>query len=72
MLLLSCKECGANYFSAASRGQCPDCGADLAADSPAGGRDYGRPDISTGGNGVEFGRLWLAALGHTSARPDEA
>ena len=29
MLLLSCRECGVNYFSAASGAECPACGAEL-------------------------------------------
>ena len=33
VLLLSCEECGVNYFSAASGMECPDCGAEL---EPAG------------------------------------
>ncbi len=78
MLLLSCKECAATYFSAASTGRCPDCGADLTPDSPAGrrslagGRRFDPRDLREPDDGTEFGRLWLTALNHASARPGDA
>jgi hypothetical protein len=68
MLLLSCKECGATYFSTASTARCPDCGAHPAFDSPARGRAVYPPGLPGRGKGTEFGRLWMAALGQVSAR----
>ncbi len=69
VLLLSCEECGGNYFSAASGGECPDCGAELEPGSPplTSLMDVnGDGDHSNGnGNGArrsEYDHLWDLAL----------
>jgi hypothetical protein len=78
MLLLSCTECGATYFSAASAGTCPDCGGDLEAGSPTGGSllaayedaHDGHHRNVNGAHRSEFDRLWQALLGD-ELRPEE-
>ena len=71
VLLLSCEECGVNYFSAASGAECPDCGAELEPGSPPltplldvnGNGDH------SNGNGArrsEYDHLWDLALGVSS------
>jgi len=75
VLLLGCTECGGNYFSAASAGICPDCGADLEPGSPA-----RLPLVDLNGNGrhspgegvgpSEFHRLWQSLLGEELLRTE--
>ena len=77
MLLLSCKECGSNYFSAASGAECPDCGAELESGSPAGpvlldvNAEGGRSNGS-GARRSEFQHLWDMALGAESLPRENA
>ena len=67
MLLLSCEECGVNYFSAASGAECPDCGAELEPGSPPvtslldvnGDGDHSNRN---GARRSEYDRLWDLAL----------
>jgi hypothetical protein len=71
LLLLGCTVCGATYFSAASAGACPDCGADLVPGPPARRSlmdayedDHDVPRSNgNGAHGTEFERLWEALLG---------
>ena len=67
MLLLSCKACSANYFSAASAGSCPDCGAELGPGSPARlpamDLDGNGRGANGNGTGSEFDRLWQLLAG---------
>ncbi|OLE35030.1 MAG: hypothetical protein AUG48_11965 [Actinobacteria bacterium 13_1_20CM_3_68_9] len=79
MLLLSCTECGATYFSAASAGICPDCGADLEPGHPARRSllaDYedghgGHRSNVNGTHRTEFDRLWQALLGDELPHEDD-
>jgi ribosomal protein L37E len=74
VLHLSCKECGANYFSAAPTNGCASCGADLESSTP--GRRFLRQLAAerrySSGSAVgrtEFDHLWFAALGETARPP---
>ena len=77
MLLLSCKECGSNYFSAASGAECPDCGGELDSGSPAGpvlldvNAEGGRSNGS-GARRSEFQHLLDMALGAESLPTENA
>jgi hypothetical protein len=67
-LLLSCEECSVNYFSAASGGDCPDCGAELGPGSPllTSLLDVNGDGDHSNGNGTrrsEYDHLWDLALG---------
>jgi rRNA maturation protein Nop10 len=77
VLLLSCKECGGNYFSAASAGICPDCGADLEPGSPArlalmDVNGNGRHSLGDGVAPREFHRLWQSLLAEEPLRTENA
>jgi len=76
VLLLSCSTCSAHYFSAASTGTCPDCGAELAAGSPARSPVMDLDGNGHGSNGdrareSEFGRLWQLLLDQGPLRTDK-
>jgi hypothetical protein len=77
VLLLSCKECGSNYFSAASGAECPDCGAELESGSPPGpvlwdvNAEGGRSN-GIGARRSEFQHLWDLALGAESMPTENA
>jgi|GraSoiStandDraft_51_1057287.scaffolds.fasta_scaffold241449_2 hypothetical protein len=76
MLLLSCSACGGNYFSAASVGSCPDCGAELAPGStPPPVTDLDGNGRGSNGDAAaegEFDRLWRLLLGEKPMRADRA
>jgi hypothetical protein len=76
MLLLSCKECASNYFSAASRRKCPNCGAELEPGSPRGRSLLDlKGDAHAYGNGArnsDFDHLLGLVLSETSPRTDRA
>ena len=76
MLLLSCKECGSNYFSAASGRKCPNCGADPVPGSPRGRSLLDlKGDAHAYGNGArnsDFHHLWAWRSSSESLRTENA